>query len=645
MIINMTITVNEPWVPHVNDLNDDYLYISSISANGSISIFNTTWTKNITSPSLKYMKTQGYGSYAEIHQDGNYLYGNPLYTYDSNPQNKSLCIWNITDPTNLTNVSRTILNTYSNLCLFNATGHDFAFTRHYSNPGYGDYGINIVDLLNKSLPANVGYIPDGGLNPPLLHGCHWMQLHYNNITDAYVLYTIGFFDGSWVTFNITINQTFMDYNIDSVSPWSYSFNFPNGTGYYEFYSIGRKSGSENETIPEEKDAMCMYYISNTPPTASNPYYSNNSVNNNLYSILSIDVNDIDSDSMNVTFRTNESGAWATFGANTTVLNGTYSQYGFMFTNYNTKYWWSINLTDSHYWVNYTYCFTTKNNTAPIVSNEYPTNGSTGVSVWLPGVHAYFSDINGDSMIWNITLRNESASDTNTNITGYLNTSYKFAYNTIYYWWANVTDSFNSSNNTFHFRTMNNTAPVISTPYPTNGSMVSSALTQIRIIIGDLETFNYTMELSNGVTTHGDNVSNGTKILNLGGSLNDGTIYVWWVNASDGINTSTAWYTFTTTNATGGIGGNITVSFDITQLGLLFLIIMTIFFMVMGYLLVNSTGGVFLFISACLLFNLMMFVMVYFGGVFSIGLTPLFVGLMIVTIKDGVIRLKNKNLRK
>ena len=51
-------------------------------------------------------------------------------------------------------------------------------------------------------------------------------------------------------------------NPDSGSPWGWDFDFPNGTGYYEFYSIGNKSGSPNETAPINADAIC-YLIENT----------------------------------------------------------------------------------------------------------------------------------------------------------------------------------------------------------------------------------------------------------------------------------------------------------------------------------------------------------------------------------------------
>lgn len=193
--------------------------------------------------------------------------------------------------------------------------------------------------------------------------------------------------------------------------------------------------------------------------------------------------------------------------------------------------------------------------------------------------------------------------------------------------------------------MLNNAPTISTPYPTNNSLVSSSLTQIRINIVDLETFNYTMELSNGINTFGNNVSNGTKILNLGGSLNDGTIYIWWVNASDGINTSTAWYRFTTTNTSGVIGGNITVTFDSNQFAIIILMILTFFFLYIGIIVNdNRFAGLILLFDGLLMFNLMIAIVITFGAIWLI-VSPGFILIALLLWFYGAMKLTTKGKGK
>ncbi|MDG6229363.1 MAG: DUF2341 domain-containing protein [Candidatus Thermoplasmatota archaeon] len=50
------------------------------------------------------------------------------------------------------------------------------------------------------------------------------------------------------------------YDTDSNYPWNWSFSFPNGTGYYEFYSIGKKD-TLSEYPPDHADATCYYIYS------------------------------------------------------------------------------------------------------------------------------------------------------------------------------------------------------------------------------------------------------------------------------------------------------------------------------------------------------------------------------------------------
>ncbi|MCG2826184.1 MAG: Ig-like domain-containing protein, partial [Thermoplasmatales archaeon] len=73
--------------------------------------------------------------------------------------------------------------------------------------------------------------------------------------------------GGWVLFGT-----------DSVSPWSWSFTFPNGTGYYQFYSRARDNATNYEAAPGSRDALCGY--DNSAPTSSvdviSPYWQNTS---------------------------------------------------------------------------------------------------------------------------------------------------------------------------------------------------------------------------------------------------------------------------------------------------------------------------------------------------------------------------------
>jgi len=48
-------------------------------------------------------------------------------------------------------------------------------------------------------------------------------------------------------------------NPDTSSPWNWNFNFPNSSGFYEFYSIGRNNKGIEE-IPSITDAKCQYML-------------------------------------------------------------------------------------------------------------------------------------------------------------------------------------------------------------------------------------------------------------------------------------------------------------------------------------------------------------------------------------------------
>lgn len=54
----------------------------------------------------------------------------------------------------------------------------------------------------------------------------------------------------WTIWNDALNP-------DTSSPWSWNFNYPNGAGYYEFYSIGKYDG-DSESAPGSADAICYY---------------------------------------------------------------------------------------------------------------------------------------------------------------------------------------------------------------------------------------------------------------------------------------------------------------------------------------------------------------------------------------------------
>ncbi|HDM66873.1 MAG TPA: type IV pilin, partial [Thermoplasmatales archaeon] len=130
---------------------------------------------------------------------------------------------------------------------------------------------------------------------------------------------------------------------DTVYPWNWSFNFDhlNGTGYYEFYSIGWYSRS-SESPPSEADARC--YCSHSP-IISNPDPPDGAVDVPLNPTLHITVSDADGDKMNITWYKKVGRRWEVIGVNHSVGDGTYSTPTSCFDEYSTTYYWMVTVDD------------------------------------------------------------------------------------------------------------------------------------------------------------------------------------------------------------------------------------------------------------------------------------------------------------
>jgi len=75
-------------------------------------------------------------------------------------------------------------------------------------------------------------------------------------------------------------------NPDTSYSWSWDFNFPNNTGYYEFYSIGQKTGSTDESAPGSADAICHYEGISVPIVITNASTGVEETNATLHGYLS-----------------------------------------------------------------------------------------------------------------------------------------------------------------------------------------------------------------------------------------------------------------------------------------------------------------------------------------------------------------------
>ena len=350
-----------------------------------------------------------------------------------------------------------------------------------------------------------------------------------------------------------------DTNPDEESPWSWSFNFPNGTGYYEFFSIGKKAGETDETAPLSADAICHYDPSlNTAPIQSYEGPVNDSSDIGLSPQLNVTVDDIDKNLLNAYWYSNSSGEWIQFGYNVSIDTSSGSvniiQPNSNFTERNKTYWWSVNLTDTLGWTNNTYHLTTRENFTPEPPSLFSStpNGRFQIDItWNDHSYAdstYVECHTSDDPLWDrgdhIYLYNDSTSSVSHSG---LDPSSTWFYKA---WSWNSTDNVWGLGNTTSNTTEDNIAPNYGTPDPANNSIDQPVILAWNIEISDIEgdTFNWTIECENGDSNSANDDTDGIKQLSLSG-LDYETSYTIWVNTTDSYNWTREWFTFTTEEPT------------------------------------------------------------------------------------------------
>lgn len=147
-----------------------------------------------------------------------------------------------------------------------------------------------------------------------------------------------------------------NFGVDGSSPWSWTFTFPSGFGYYQFYSRGYDNSGNHEGAPGGYDARCGY---TTNPVPSNPSPTNGTqipfarwknANN-----FSIDVSD-GSTNLSIQWQNDAGGGgvyWVSASAGTFSVPS--STIGTAFSQNKTYKWW-VNITTpsgtKRYWYTY-----------------------------------------------------------------------------------------------------------------------------------------------------------------------------------------------------------------------------------------------------------------------------------------------------
>ncbi|HWR27168.1 MAG TPA: PKD domain-containing protein [Candidatus Thermoplasmatota archaeon] len=296
---------------------------------------------------------------------------------------------------------------------------------------------------------------------------------------------------------------------------------------------------------------------NQPPIFGLPNPSNESINNPINFIWNISIIDSEGNTFNWTIQCNN----GQFNSGTDEDNGT-KLLALSNLAYSTTYIIWVNATDatgSGLWNRGWYTFTTEQeNHSPDFGAPSPTNGSANNPINLSW-SILISDSEGDTFTWTIQCNNGQS---NNSVVGEANGTKtlilsNLANATTYTVWVNATDSGGSGVYTrrwYTFTTKSNQPPIFGSATPSNGSSDRPLSFTWMIPINDLDgnSYDWTIQCSNGQTSSGMTANNGTKTLALSGLAYE-TTYRVWVNATDpggsGLYTR-RWYTFRTRNVGG-----------------------------------------------------------------------------------------------
>ena len=324
--------------------------------------------------------------------------------------------------------------------------------------------------------------------------------------------------------------------IEIASSYSFLTNWTSGTK--------PSFGFGSEETPEE----------NNNPSQSGIVPANNSVDISLTPDLYVLCSDNDGDQMNATWWSNSSSSWVQFASNETSFsnNTNITQTFTNATSYSTEYWWSLNLSDGNGgWNNCTYSFTTRASNTPNPPSSFTASADNRTKIsltWSKGTNADYtyirykqgasapSDRDDGTFLYNDTGTSTSLSSLS------FGTEYSFKA-----WSWNITDSlWSASNSTDSATTDSNNAPSFTGENPANNSGSQELSFTWNITINDAEgdTFNWSIECSNGQSNNANDDSNGSKTLSISGLSYD-TTYKVYVNATDSYDWNREWYDFTT----------------------------------------------------------------------------------------------------
>jgi hypothetical protein len=299
-----------------------------------------------------------------------------------------------------------------------------------------------------------------------------------------------------------------------------------------------------------------YNTTNNIATMASESPTNQSTNVDPLPLLSISVNDLDGDTMTITWRSNTvdrlSSPWQVFGTNSSVSNGTYTMSNSNFNSYNTIYYWNVTVTDGKDTnTSNIFNFTTRGQYIPSSPSSFTatTYNRTRIDlIWgNSGVNTTRLEWN-TSATWSVGTGELLDNSTNT----FYNHTNLNPGTTYYYraWSYNATDNcYSTAASSANNITLLNSEPTIGDPSPENESInVSLFLSNVSVTISDIdnELLSWNITVSTGDYANGSVQGNDTISCDLIVPISYDTTITWYVNVSDGFTWVNRSYVFNLT---------------------------------------------------------------------------------------------------
>ena len=467
------------------------------------------------------------------------------------------------------------------------------------------YNLNLCDglLTTLRIPAGTYGLKINGKWIVNITGAPLSYYNLNNwisagaqVAKPYVNITIKNNGGSGIAqaylYMRDSNKRFLGYsNIEaqSTSTPAYFANLTfkalaNGICTFHIASAAAVLSGSNYPITITNGTVTVGYA----PIVSSPSPANQTTGVNPRPVVSAYLTDPDGGShMNIWINVTNADGGATSDSWTSVGNGTRTISGAhqnAIATFGKRYNWTVQANDGTFYTTKSYWFTLRSQYIPSAPSGFtatPISTSQINLAWTKGTSASTTYVEAKQGSYPAS-RTDGTNVYNSTGSSYPHTGLSTGQHWYYRAWSfnSVDMTWSSSYAEANGWTLNNTAPSLGTPSPTNGSIGQPISFSWSIPITDAQgdSISWTIQCSNGQQTSGSG-GNGTKSLSVGG-LAYSTSYRVYVNATDAGGSgqyTRRWYTFTTianqppvfgtptpANGTGGQELSFTWSISITD---------------------------------------------------------------------------------